>query len=86
MRADGFYEGEIVQVDFEEDSYNEGQPMAVLEAMGRGICVISTTAGGIPDMLGDDGGIAWPGPAGRTIQVEILEVVYQPERAGELHR
>ena len=30
--------------------------------------------------------IAWPGPAGRTIQVEILEVVYQPERAGELHR
>ena len=26
--------------------------------------------------------IAWPGPAGRTIQVEILEVVYQPERAG----
>ncbi|MGL5992303.1 MAG: GreA/GreB family elongation factor, partial [Aeromonas sobria] len=31
-------------------------------------------------------GIAWPGPAGRTIEVEILEVVYQPERAGELHR
>ena len=30
--------------------------------------------------------IAWPGPAGRTIEVEILEVVYQPERAGELHR
>ena len=30
--------------------------------------------------------IAWPGPAGRTIQVEILEVVYQPDRAGELHR
>lgn len=28
----------------------------------------------------------WPGPAGRTIEVEILEVVYQPERAGELHR
>ena len=26
--------------------------------------------------------ITWPGPAGRTIQVEILEVVYQPERAG----
>ena len=30
--------------------------------------------------------IAWPGPAGRTIEVEILEVVYQPERAGELPR
>ena len=30
--------------------------------------------------------IAWPGPTGRTIEVEILEVVYQPERAGELHR
>lgn len=38
-------------------SYNEGQPMAILEAMGRGICIISTEAGGIPEMLGDDGGI-----------------------------
>lgn len=34
--------------------------------------------------VGDN--ISWSGPAGRNIEVEILEVVYQPERAGELHR
>jgi len=38
-------------------SLNEGQPMAVLEAMSRGICVIGSTAGGIPEMLGENGGI-----------------------------
>jgi glycosyltransferase involved in cell wall biosynthesis len=38
-------------------SLNEGQPMAILEAMSRGMCVIGSTAGGIPEMLGDSGGI-----------------------------
>jgi len=38
-------------------SLNEGQPMAILEAMSRGMCVIGSTAGGIPEMLGDNGGI-----------------------------
>lgn len=30
--------------------------------------------------------IEWPAPGGGTIQVRIEEVVFQPERAGELHR
>ncbi|ENY70345.1 transcription elongation factor GreA/GreB [Aeromonas diversa CDC 2478-85] len=30
--------------------------------------------------------IDWPGPAGQPLRVTILEVLYQPERAGELHR
>ncbi|WP_350355959.1 glycosyltransferase family 4 protein [Mycolicibacterium rufum] len=38
-------------------SINEGQPMAILEAMSRGICVVSTTAGGIPEMIGDGEGV-----------------------------
>lgn len=30
--------------------------------------------------------IEWPAPGGGIIRVKILEVVYQPERAGEFHR
>ena len=31
-------------------------------------------------------GLAWPGPGGKPMTVRVTEVVYQPERAGELHR
>ena len=30
--------------------------------------------------------IEWPSPGGGTIKVEIIEILYQPERAGEFHR
>jgi regulator of nucleoside diphosphate kinase len=30
--------------------------------------------------------IQWPMPAGGVSTVRVVEVVYQPERAGELHR
>ncbi len=38
-------------------SYNEGLPMAIIEAMSAGLVVVSTTAGGIPEMIesGDNG-------------------------------
>ena len=32
-------------------SYNEGMPMSILEAMGRGIPTIATTVGGIPEII-----------------------------------
>lgn len=35
-------------------SWNEGQPIIVLEAMSLGIPVIATSVGDIPNMLGDD--------------------------------
>ncbi|MGQ9409780.1 glycosyltransferase family 4 protein [Mycolicibacterium gilvum] len=38
-------------------SHNEGQPMAVLEAMARGLCVIASDAGGLKEMLDEDAGL-----------------------------
>ena len=34
--------------------------------------------------VGDE--LAWPGPGGKAMTVQVKRIVYQPERAGELHR
>ncbi|MBL1074071.1 glycosyltransferase [Nocardia sp. 2] len=41
-------------------SHREGQPMAILEAMARGLCVVTCPVGGIPDLVGEDCGVLVP--------------------------
>lgn len=41
-------------------SHNEGQPMAILEALAHGLCVIATDVGGIADLIGDGCGMLIP--------------------------
>lgn len=55
-------------------SLNEGQPMAILEAMERGLCVIASNAGGIPEMVDQECGIL----------VEPGDVVGLAERLSEV--
>jgi glycosyltransferase involved in cell wall biosynthesis len=56
-------------------SYMEGLPMSILEAMGKGIPVISTNIGGIPEAVlqGQNGFIVEPGDIkGLTERLELL--------------
>jgi len=49
------------------------------------ISILAPVGGALLGMkIGDT--IEWPGPGGKPLAVRIVDIVYQPERAGELHR
>ena len=56
-----------------------------VDASGKKISIFAPIGGALLGLSqGDE--IEWPKPGGDLIRVKITEVVYQPERAGELHR
>lgn len=57
-------------------SYNEGLPMAIIEAMSFSMAVVSTTVGGIPELVnGDNGVLISPGDQAQLASalVNLLE-------------
>lgn len=76
-------------------SYHEGLPMAILEAMSLGKCVISSTVGGIPEVIasGENGLLHRPGdlPAlvemlGRAADPEVREALGRRGRTSYFER
>lgn len=62
-------------------SYAEGMPMSILEAMGYGLPVVSTTVGGIPQLItdGESGFLLAPGDT-EGFANAIITLLQDPER------
>jgi glycosyltransferase involved in cell wall biosynthesis len=60
-------------------SISEGQPMAVLEAMARGLCVVASSVGGLPEMIGDGCGVIIPPLDTEAITAALRLVVTDDE-------
>ncbi|MFJ6412494.1 glycosyltransferase family 4 protein [Terribacillus saccharophilus] len=66
-------------------SYNEGLPMAILEAMEKGLSIISTNVGGIPELVTKDNGLLVnPGDIS-SLKIAIKDLVSKSERREELY-
>ena len=65
-------------------SRSEGQPMAVLEAMAHGLCVVVTDVGGIPDMIDSSCGVFVPVDDSRALAAALLAVITDQARREKL--
>lgn len=60
---------------YPKDTDSSGKTISILAPVGSALLGLSQ---------GDE--IAWPKPGGGILRVQIIEVIYQPERSGEIHR
>jgi len=60
---------------YPRDAHGEPDRISILAPVGSALLGLS---------VGDE--IQWPTPGGGMATVNVVEVAYQPERAGELHR
>ncbi len=60
---------------YPKDADASGGTLSILAPVGSALLGLSE---------GDE--IEWPGPGGGALRVRIMEVLYQPERAGDYHR
>jgi glycosyltransferase involved in cell wall biosynthesis len=71
-------------------SYSESLPLAVIEAMGAGLPVVCSDAGGVPELFEDpEHGRFWPiddPQRGAEILVDLLESEEELRRAGRSAR
>ncbi|MFE6861304.1 glycosyltransferase family 4 protein [Nocardia sp. NPDC057668] len=56
-------------------SHREGQPMAILEAMARGLCVVTSPVGGIPDLVDERCAISVPPGAVEPLSRALIRVI-----------
>lgn len=66
-------------------TYNEGMPMAVLEAMGYGMGIVTTQVGGIPKLIshGENGYLEKPG-ATQEIAQDVIALLQEEELCRKL--
>ena len=66
-------------------SVTEGQPMALLEAMAHGLCVVASAVGGIPDMVQDGrSGLLVPPNDPGALQAALRRVLADPQLRARL--
>lgn len=67
-------------------SRTEGTPMTLLEAMGAGVPIVTTSVGGIPDVVSDDEAILVPSEDSAALAAAIRSVHDDPAAAAERAR
>jgi glycosyltransferase involved in cell wall biosynthesis len=66
-------------------SRNEGQPMALLEAMAHGLCVVATDVGGIPELVEDGrSGFLVPRDEVQALVAVLRKVLTAPDLRADL--